>query len=340
MRVGVITGPGEVELRTTPTPEVGPDDVLIEIGACGVCTLERRMFAGEKKLYPVAAGHETGGIVVAVGEKIDGFDGAPQVGDRVTMDQLTRCGTCHPCRRGRTALCRRRQGGMLPDGTITIGAGFSDYVVVNARQAYLTGDAPVEHAAMGEPMACVAHSLRMGGFRPGDRVAIIGGGFMGRLHLAQCRIGGSPQIGIVEPLAERRAAAETAGAAWTATPEDALEVGGPNDVVFVTAPAGVDLAVEMCDYGGTVVLFSAFPKDDVARLPSDLSHRKEISIVGAFSQEPDDWRMASSLIRSGVIAGDLDEMVSARFDLDHVADALRLVTTEPTFRVMVGSGVS
>lgn len=334
MKVVVFTGVGEVEVRTDPLPEIGPEQVLVDVDACGICTFERRLFAGDKQWYPVAPGHEAAGVVTAVGSKIDGLAGAPEVGDRVTMDLLTRCGACGPCRRGKSSLCRMRQGRVLSDGTVFFG-GFADQIVVDAKSVYPVGDAPVHHAAMGEPIACCVHSLRQGGFQPGDRVAIIGGGFMGRIHLALARVGGASSIGVIDIDAGRLEEAKQFGATWTATPDEALAVGGKQDVVFVTAMAGVDLAVEMADLGGTVVLYSAFDKELPAAVGADKSHREEVAIVGAFSQEPEDWKLGSAYIRSGVIAGDLDALVTAKFDFDTVADALTLVTSEPTYRVFV-----
>jgi threonine dehydrogenase-like Zn-dependent dehydrogenase len=98
---------------------------------------------------------------------------------------------------------------------------------------------------------------------------------------------------------------------------------------------GVDLAVEMADYGGTVVLYSAFGKEVPATVGADKSHREEVAIVGAFSQEPADWRAGSAYIRSGVIADELDALVTAQYPFSEVEDALRLVTSEPTYRVFV-----
>jgi L-iditol 2-dehydrogenase len=334
VKVVVFTGPGEVEVRDEPTPALGPDQVLVDVGACGICTFERRLFAGDKKWYPIAPGHEAAGVVSAVGSAVDGLAGSPKVGDRVTMDLLTRCGTCTQCRRGKTSLCRQRQGRLLQDGTVFFG-GFASQVAIDAKSAHFIGEAPLTHAAMGEPVACTVHSLRQGSFQPGDRVAIIGGGFMGRLHLALTRIGGAASIGVIDIAPDRRDAARQAGATWTASPDEALEVGGKQDVVFVTAMGGVDLAVEMADLGGTVVLYSAFDKELPATVGADRSHREEVAIVGAFSQEPADWKLGSAYIRSGVIRDDLEALVTARFDLADVADALRLVTTEPTYRVMV-----
>ena len=71
MRVAVLTGPGQVELRDEPAPTPGPEDVVVEIGACGLCTMERRLFSGEKKIYPVAPGHEAAGRVVEVGDAVE-----------------------------------------------------------------------------------------------------------------------------------------------------------------------------------------------------------------------------------------------------------------------------
>ena len=334
MQVVVFTGVGEVEVRSEPSPTPGPDQVVVDVEACGICTFERRLFAGDKQWYPVAPGHEAAGVISAVGSAVEGLSGSPVVGDRVTMDLLTRCGTCGPCRRGKTALCRYRQGRVLSDGTVSFG-GFAGRVALDAKSVYPIGDAPIEHAAMGEPIACCIHSLRQGGFQPGDRVAIIGGGLMGRLHLALARIGGASSIGVIDISQERLDLAAEFGATWTATPEEALETGGKQDVVFVTAMAGVELAVEMADIGGTVVMYSAFAKELQASVGADRSHREEVAIVGSFSQEPEDWQLGSAYIRSGILHDDLAALVTAKYDFDTVGEALELVTSEPTFRVFV-----
>jgi len=334
VKVAVFTGPGAVEIREEPDPVAGPEQVVVEVAACGICTFERRLFAGEKQWYPVAPGHEAAGTVIEVGKAVDGLVGSPQVGDRVTFDLLTRCLTCGPCRRGKTSLCRMRQGRLLSDGTVSFG-GFGGKVAINAKSAYPIGDAPFTHAAMGEPIACCVHSLRQGGLKPRDRVAIIGGGLMGRIHMALARVEGASSIGIIDLSEERLEEATAAGADWVATPDTALEVGGKQDVIFVTAMGGVDLAVEMADYGGTVVLYSAFGKEVTATVGADRSHREEVAIVGSFSQEPADWRAGSAHIRSGVIADELDALVTAQYPFSQVEDALRLVTSEPTYRVFV-----
>ena len=338
MRVAVVTGPDSVELRDEPIPELQPDQILVEVGACGLCTMERRLFVGERKIYPVAPGHEVAGQVVDTGSAVADLPGSPRRDERVTVDLLTRCGTCSSCRRGRTALCKRAQGGALTDGTISMGAGLAEFVVVDARQAWPTGDATIEQASMGEPLACVAHSVRLGGLRAGDRVAVIGAGFMGRLHLALARAMGAASVGVVDVSDARLADATEAGATWTADPPTAPDRKGGHDLVFVTAgaPGVLELAIELCDDGGTVVLYGAFPKELTVPVAPDAIHHHELSLIGVYSHEPEDWRTAAGLIRSGAIAADLDRLVTARYQLDDVGQAFRHVATSPTYRVLVG----
>ena len=340
MQVAVVTGPGQVELRDEPRPEVGPGDVLVEVGACGLCTMERRLFIGEKQIYPVAPGHEVAGPVIAVGSGVADLPGSPSVGDVVTVDLLTRCGTCHQCRRGRSAMCRQPQGGTLSDGTISMGAGLSEAVRVPAAHAYVVGDVSADVASMGEPLACVAHSVRLSGFSVGDRVAIIGAGYMGRLHLAMTRALGASSVGIVDISDDRRAAGLTAGASWAASPDEAVAHAAEHDVVFVTAgaPGAFELGLQLCDVCATLVLYGAFPKDLTASVGPDQIHHDEISIVGVYSQEPEDWRTAAGLIRSGVLAADLDALVTARYALSDIATAFEHASNQPVFRVLVGNG--
>ena len=338
MQVAVVTGPGAVEVRREPRPRPGPDDVIVEVSACGLCTMERRLFSGEKAIYPSAPGHEASGFVAEVGESAASLPGAPAVGDLVTMDLLTRCGACHQCRRGRSSLCRRPQGGRLSDGTISLGAGLATYVRVPARQAYPVGGASTEHAAMGEPLACVAHSVRLGGFRAGDRVAVIGAGYMGRLHLALCRSLGASRVGMIDISDTRCREAADAGADRVAAPGDTSNWRGAHDVVFVTVgvPGAVELALDLCDDAGAVVLYGAFAHDVTATVGADRIHHHELSIVGVFSHEPEDWRTSAGLLQSGALADDLDRLVTARFGLSEVAAAMDLTVSQPVYRVLVG----
>jgi L-iditol 2-dehydrogenase len=338
MQIAVVSAPGEVELRETQRPSCGPGQLLVELGGCGLCTFDRRLFSGEMALYPTAAGHEPAGRVIEVGSAVAGLPGTPRLGDLVALDMRTRCGTCSACRRGRSAICLAPQSQDRADGLISIAGGLAEVIAVGADHAWAVGDIPTEHAAMGEPIACVAHSMRRGGFCPGDRVAVIGGGYMGRLHLAMTRAAGATSVGIIEVSEQRRAEATAAGANWAAPPEQAREAGGDNDIVFVTAgaPAALELAMHLLAKGGSAVLYGAFPKDLSVGIGPDHMHHEETSIIGVHSHEPEDWRTAAGLLSGGVLTADLDALVTARFSLEQVIEGFRLAGSEPVYRVIVG----
>ncbi len=338
MQIAVVSAPGEVELRETQRPSCSPDQLLVELSGCGLCTFDRRLFSGETPIYPTAAGHEPAGRVIEVGKAVAGLPGTPQLGDLVALDMRSRCGTCSACRRGRSAICLAPQSQDRADGLISIAGGLAEVIAVGADHAWVVGDIPTEHAAMAEPIACVAHSMRRGGFCPGDRVAVIGGGYMGRLHLAMAKAAGAASAGIVEVSEQRRAEARAAGANWTAAPDEAREVGGASDVVFVTAgaPGTLELAIDLLAKGGSAVLYGAFPKDLAVGIGPGHMHHEETSIIGVHSHEPEDWRAAAGLLSSGVLAADLKALVTARFSLGQVIEGFRLADSEPVYRVIVG----
>jgi threonine dehydrogenase-like Zn-dependent dehydrogenase len=219
-----------------------------------------------------------------------------------------------------------------------MGAGLAEVVRVAARQAFAVGEIPIEHATMGEPLACVVHSVRLSGFRSGDRVAVIGGGYMGRLHLALCRSQGASSVTMVDVSEARLLEATEAGAARGGTPDEAASWAGEHDIVFVTAgaPGAVELALDLCDDGGAVVLYGAFPKDITAAVGADRLHHHELSLIGVYSQEPEDWRVAAGVLSSGVLGDDLDRLVTARYGLDEVSEAMALAAGSPVYRVLVG----
>ena len=336
MRIAVVTSPQKVELRETPVPDCGADDVLVRVEACGLCTMEANLYRGTMPVYPVAAGHEVSGRVERVGARAAALEDSPAVGDLVIADLLTRCGGCRSCRRGDSAVCESPQGGLLPDGTITMGAGLAEYVTVPAAQAWTVGDADPLHAAMGEPLACVVHSLRRAGLRAGDRVTILGAGYMGRLHLALARHLQARSVSVVEPDPERREAARAAGADAAVAPEAVSELPRA-DTVFVTIASGpaIVTALTACADGGRIVLFGGSPDVPPAQFPGYEVHRRQLTVTGSYSQEPEDWRTVAALLRHGTLASDLDALVSARHELADVEAALARVCGEPVYRVYV-----
>src|SRR5258708_12148351 len=111
MQAGVLVGTRALELRTFEVPRPGPGQALVRIRATALCTWEQRSYQGIQDIKtPFVGGHETAGIVAAVGEGVR----LSSVGDRVTLGPVD-CGECDYCRRGYPARCEHRLGGFSLD---------------------------------------------------------------------------------------------------------------------------------------------------------------------------------------------------------------------------------
>src|SRR5678816_3311543 len=95
------------EYQETPTPTPGPDEVLLEVKACGICGSDVHGMDGStgRRRPPIIMGHEAAGMITQVGKDVSGW----QTGDRVTFDSTVYCGECEFCKRGEVNLCEKRR---------------------------------------------------------------------------------------------------------------------------------------------------------------------------------------------------------------------------------------
>lgn len=182
---------GDVEIRDVPEPIIGPDQVLLEVKAAGVCGSDLHMWR-EKQSWavklPLVLGHEFCGVVVDVGENVANF----AVGDRVACETAAQvCNQCVYCLSGNYNLCPNRLGyGALADGA------FTRYVAARPQILHRIPDnVPFEHAALTEPI-CVAYNalVEKTDMRPGDLVIIQGPGPIGIMALQVARLRGAGTI--------------------------------------------------------------------------------------------------------------------------------------------------
>ena len=134
MKALVLEAYHRFEYKDVPEPEVGPEDVLIAVKACGICGSDVHGMDGStgRRRPPVIMGHEASGVIVACGDDVAGW----QRGDRVTFDSTIYCGRCHFCRTGRANLCDdRRVLGVSCEDYRRHGA-FADFVAVPQHILY------------------------------------------------------------------------------------------------------------------------------------------------------------------------------------------------------------
>jgi propanol-preferring alcohol dehydrogenase len=249
MRAMLLAAPG-TPLREAdlPVPAPGPDEVLVRVGACGVCRTDLHVFDGElpHPKLPLVLGHEIVGTVAAAGGRAGRF----AVGDRVGIPWLGFTdGTCRYCRSGRENLCdNARFTGYQRDG------GYAEYTLADQRYCF---PLPAGYSdAEAAPLLCAGligyRSLSLAG--DGERLGLYGFGAAAHIIAQVARHQGRRIYAFTRPGdAEGQRFAQELGAVW-AGPSD---VPAPEelDAAILFAPAGelVPAALKAVGKGGTVV---------------------------------------------------------------------------------------
>lgn len=238
-----------LELKDMPAPVPGPDDVLVQVAACGICGSDVHGYDGStgRRIPPIVMGHEAAGVVAAIGCEVSGF----AKGDRVTFDSTVYCGVCDFCRKGEVNLCNNRQVvGVSCDEFRRHGA-FAEYVTVPARILYpLPPALSYAEAAMLEAVSVALHGVHVSGMKGGESVLVIGAGMIGLLLLQAARAAGAARVFVADIDATRLKLAADLGADKTLQLSGAEVLG---EVLRLTEGRGVDVVLEAVGRNETVV---------------------------------------------------------------------------------------
>ncbi|HWV24725.1 MAG TPA: zinc-dependent alcohol dehydrogenase family protein [Thermomicrobiales bacterium] len=317
MKAVVIEKPGTIVVKDIPMPEVGPGDLLIKVGACGICGTDLHIADGEfpPTPYPIVPGHEFAGEVVAVGAEVTGFSG----GERVAVDPSLYCGHCHFCRAGKGNLCENWNA--IGD---TVDGGFAEYVAVPAANAYpLPDHLSYREGALIEPVSCAVHGIDVLDPQLGDTCLIVGAGTMGLMLLQLVQRAGAVRVAVLDLNAERLKRAEKLGAAVTSTDLAALlaqEPLGFDCVIDATgSPKAQESAFSAVKRGGKFLVFGVAAEEARVNLSPFRIYNDEITILGSMailnSYEP-----AVEMVASGVI--DTETLLTGTYPLDDFETAL------------------
>jgi len=192
MQAAVVPSPNSKwELKEVPTPEPGPNQVLMKIHASGLCYTDVHLTAGELPgPFPRVLGHEPVGEIVALGPGVR----TRRIGDRVGVPWVqASCGRCEWCLRGRPMFCAQ----VISTGIESPG-GHAEYMVAYADATMLLPESvSYEQAA---PIFCAGYTvwsgLRWADPRPGERIAVVGIGGLGHLAIQYAKAAGFPTIAI------------------------------------------------------------------------------------------------------------------------------------------------
>jgi L-iditol 2-dehydrogenase len=263
MKALLLSEYNHLELRDLPDPTPGPDELLIQVAACGICGSDVHGYDGStgRRIPPIVMGHEAAGVVAAVGAKVSGF--AP--GDRVTFDSTVSCGACDYCLLGQVNLCDNRQVIGVSCGEYRRAGAFAELLTVPARVAYrLPDNLSFPEAAMLEAVSVALHGVAVSELKGQEVVLVIGAGMIGLLLLQAARAAGASRVYISDvdetrlKLAEELGADETLLASGAALVEEILRRTDGRGVDVVLEAVGRDetiaAGIDCVRKGGTVTL--------------------------------------------------------------------------------------
>ncbi len=335
MRYLEMSEPGRVAIREKDKPRPARGEVLVRIKACGICSLEKRLYKGEVFMpFPMVPGHEASGVVEEVGE---GVFSDFSMGDHVVLDLLHRCGECYFCRTGHSNQCEN----MFKPGMRVLG-GMSEYLCCPSKQVFkIRKDVGFILSTLTEPLSDCIHSLMRTHLSPEKSVLIIGAGTMGLLHLGICKYYGVLTL-VSEPSIERRDLAARLGADFLLGAEEDIrkalkEHAGLEgcDIVIVTAPSpgalreGLDSLRNL----GTMVIFSSYPEGTAIELDPNHIHYKEITITGSESRTERDFLQAVTIQNSKDLT--LKPLISSVLPLEEAPSAFEMALLPGSYRVVL-----
>ncbi len=336
MQVARLYDFGDIRVERDARPTVGPNDMLVRVSACGICSGDIMPWYIRRKA-PLVLGHEPVGVVQEIGAAVSDFT----PGDRVFVHHHAPCFDCAACRRGEFVQCATWRATSITPG------GMAEYFLVSAANQRdtlkLPNDVSDLDGVLVEPAACVVKSLRRSGLKAGESVLIIGLGIMGMMNVKLARhLGAATVIGA--DLFEHRAnRARELGADFglVVAGDDLIDQvrevtrGAMADVVIVGPgnSRAITTGIAAAGKGATVVQFTATPPDEEMLVkPHDL-YFNETRLVPSYSCGPDDTRQALDLVRNGVI--NASELVTHQFPLAQINHAYEQAQKPESLKVVV-----
>lgn len=250
MKALTLTAYNQFEYGDAPDPEIGENEVLIAVKACGICGSDIHGMDGSsgRRIPPIIMGHEAAGEIAAVGAAVTGWSS----GDRVTFDSTVYCGKCESCRSGRMNLCPERNVLGVSCGEYRRHGAFAEFVKVPQHiLCRIPESVSYEHAAFAEPVSIALHGVNRLPLKPGDSAVVIGAGLIGLLVVQALKAKGAGIVIAVDLDEKRLALAKELGAdaallSSDEVPQQVREIVGNDD--------GADLALEVVGFGPTIRL--------------------------------------------------------------------------------------
>lgn len=340
----------------------GQGEVEVKLEAAGVCHSDWNVVTGAtSNPLPAVLGHEGAGVVVSVGEGVEGV----AEGDHVVLSWLPACGRCFYCTQGRHVLCDMAMEdmfrGTLPGGALRLSqngdslyhysylSAFAERCIVpEGCCVRVRDDAPFEVAALVgcAVMTGYGAAVKRAAVQDGDVVAVFGAGGVGLSAVMGARLAGAGAVVAVDPVEFKRQTALELGATHALDPSSEDIAGALRDL---TDGRGADAALDTAGVpgvvaqayagvrrGGTVVAVGLPAEGLTADLPASDLPREEKVVTGSFygSCDPQvDMPQVVELYMEGKLP--LDRLVTRTYPLEEINEAFAAMNSGEVARAVI-----
>jgi D-arabinose 1-dehydrogenase-like Zn-dependent alcohol dehydrogenase len=324
-----------LQIEELEMPEVGDEDILIKVAACGVCHTDLKVVEGRNRFTPpTILGHEVAGTIEQVGARGKDF----KAGDRVIIGMRYKCGRCRYCLTARENLCERRPappGLRKVDGTAVTRwnvGGFAEYVSVPGYMAFRIPDGmSMEEASIVGCRVTTAYNAvkHRGRLEPGDSALVIGCGGIGLNTIQFLRCFGAYPIIAVDIVDDKLEAAKKFGATHTlnAAAVDPVQetkklTDGGVDKAFeaIGNPKTSDQIIQATRPGGTATIIGGLGNGPFT-ISSGRFVTSEITITGVSSRKANDVEEVFQMAKAGRI--ELKSLITKTYRYDQINKALQ-----------------
>ncbi len=330
MQAAVYKGSKLVEVEPVPVPAIGRGELLIRVETCGICHTDLKKIEYDLLSPPRIYGHETAGVVEAVGAGVKRY----LPGDRVIVFHHIPCGKCFYCSKRLYAQCPVYKKVGVTAGYEPAGGGFSQYVramdwIVEQGVEKIPDGVSFDQACFVEPVNTCLKGVKQIDPQPQDVVVILGQGPIGLIFTMMAARAGS-RILATDTMASRRALAVRFGAEAAFDPlsqsgRDGIDTrvrgmteGRGADLVIIAAsvPGIVEQAVACTRPGARILLFAQTSHQERIEVSGADVCMGERVLCGSYSASVDLQKESAELVFSGALP--VKELISHRFPLGQI----------------------
>ncbi len=328
-------------LVDAPPPELGPNDVLIQVTMSAICGTDMHIYQWDEWSQhtipvPMVVGHEFAGRVAAIGSHVAGLD----IGQRVSGEGHITCGYCRNCRAGTRHLCRNTIGvGVNRPGS------FAEYLVIPAVNVFPIPDRVDDrHAAIFDPLGNAVHTALAFNL-VGEDVLITGAGPIGIMAAAVARHVGARHVVVTDVNDYRLQLAEGMGADRVVnvsrekleevTAELGMKEGFDVGLEMSGSPQAMDQMFRAMNHGGRIAQLG-IPSRPVA-VDYEKIVFKGLTLKGIYGREMfETWYKMTAMLESGL---NVDPIITHEFPIDDFQQGFDVMASGQSGKVLLNWGV-